>query len=103
MRAGGLQLSEGMRLIGAAVDTQSLTSVSASHDLEGSILAVLHPLGDGDKDGNLLQSNVAGFVCVVQVDIEQDSMMLLSPCPGALPSNVLLVGSLKWDDARTKR
>lgn len=104
MRAGGLQLSEGMRLIGAVTETASfqLTPVSATQELEGSILAILHSNesdthGATTKDANLLLSNVAGFVCVVQMDVEQDTMIVLSPCPGALPSNIMLVGSLKWD------
>lgn len=114
MRAGGLQLSEGMRLIGAVSESASfqLTPVSPTQELEGSMLAVLHSLdadaadatkaGKGQQSQQQLQlSNVAGFVCVVQMDVEQDTMIVLSPCPGALPSNVLLVGSLKWD--QTKR
>ena len=86
--------------------------MSPTQELEGSMLAVLHSIdadaadatkaGKGQQSQQQLQlSNVAGFVCVVQMDVEQDTMIVLSPCPGALPSNVLLVGSLKWD--QTKR
>lgn len=109
MRAGGLQLSEGMRLIGAVSESASfqLTSVSPTPDLEGSILAIMHEAGsgvwgdasvtEGGGSASLQLSNVAGFVCVVQIDVEQDTMIVLAPCPGQLPSNVVLVGSLKWD------
>jgi hypothetical protein len=49
-----------------------------------------------DINQNLLNSNIAGFISIVQIDIENDVMTLLCPCPGALPSNYLLVGSIKW-------
>jgi hypothetical protein len=112
VRAGGLQLSEGMRLIGesSTQDSLTLTRVSASGDMLNSILAVLHvpeeieqiqdnvPI-NGNFDSRLLfQSNVAGFLCVVAVDVDvHDTLTVLSPCPGQLPSKYLLVGSgLKW-------
>ena len=46
---------------------------------------------------SLLKSSVAGYVCVVNLEIEEDKMTLLSPSPGPLPSNFLLSGSVKWD------
>jgi polyribonucleotide 5'-hydroxyl-kinase len=87
-----------------------------SAELVNSILAVLHPpeedlegdhrsganasgtaaAGPGDELTRLLNTNVAGFVTVVQLSLEEDSMTVLSPCPGALPSKYLLLGSLKW-------
>ncbi|CAM9553971.1 unnamed protein product, partial [Choristocarpus tenellus] len=44
----------------------------------------------------LLQSNTAGFLYVTEVDVEQRRLAVLSPCPGALPSRFLLVGTVKW-------
>jgi polyribonucleotide 5'-hydroxyl-kinase len=110
LRAGGLQLSEGMRLIGETTSSNSLqlTRVAASTDLVNTLLGVLHVPEDlerledsvpinGNCDPRLLASNVAGFLCVVQVDLDHDSLTVLSPCPGQLPSKYLLVGSgLKW-------
>lgn len=51
-----------------------------------------------DKDGlqSLLGANVAGFLSIVQLDPDSDRLTVLSPSPGALPSNYLLVGSIKW-------
>jgi polyribonucleotide 5'-hydroxyl-kinase len=101
-----------MRLIGEStpVDSLQLIKVKFSHDMINCILAVIHPPEDDIDDSGskifqnpsqhlsmkLLQSNVAGFLWVVQIDMEQDTIVVLSPCPGALPSNYLLVGSLKW-------
>lgn len=115
LRAGGVQVSEGMRLVGesAEVDNCSLTRITPSADLAGSIVAVLQPEADtGDGAGasgggttagsketispQLVTANVAGFLSIVSVDLEQDTMTVLAPCVGALPSKYLLVGNLKW-------
>ena len=129
-RAGGLQLSEGMRLIGESTTSQDntlLLKITPSNDLINSIVAILHPTDDDDDVGtqsSTLQhqqkitgsgtgtsatggsatgsgstmhiSNVAGFLCIVQVDIDNDTLVVLSPCPGTLPSRHLLVAGLKW-------
>lgn len=100
-----------MRLIGetqSAAESVKLTRVQVSNDLVHCILAVLH-IGE-EEDATifstadaaveipqqLLGSNIAGFLWVVQLDVERDIMTVLAPCPGALPSKYLLVGSLKW-------
>ena len=111
-RAGGVQLSEGMRLIGetsSAHDNTQLVRIPPTPDLVNSIVAVLHPPEDGSDDGvksqaaaggpsssGLNLSIAAGFVSIVSVDVESDTLTVLSPCPGMLPSKHLLVGSLKW-------
>lgn len=114
MRAGGVEVSDGMKLIGETSNQSEgvkLTRVQVSNDLVHCILAVLH-MGD-EEDGSipppilsennnsdvpqhLLSSNIAGFLWVVQLDIERDIMTVLAPCPGAFPSKYLLVGSMKW-------
>lgn len=128
LRAGGIRLSEGMRVVGDSShqDSWKLAKISLTPDLAYSVVAVLHPLesssehavdgtaGASDRSGGsgssgsgqiatagdvtqeLMTCNVAGFVSIVQVDTENDSMTLLCPCPGSLPSNVLLVGAIKW-------
>ena len=126
-RAGGLQLSEGMRLIGESTTSQDntlLLKITPSNELSNSIVAILHPTDD-DVDvtqssslqhqhkitgsgtgtsatgatgsGSTMHiSNVAGFLCIVQVDLDNDTLVVLSPCPGTLPSRHLLVAGLKW-------
>ena len=44
-------------------------------------------------------SNVAGLVYVTHVDVERKQLQLLAPCPGPLPANVLLQGTLNWMEA----
>lgn len=112
-RAGGLQLSDALRLIGettTAQDNTQLVRINATVDLVNSIVAVIHPPDEGlDENSSSVPSgnggggfssqgpcNTAGFLCIVQLDPETDTLTVLSPCPGTLPSRQLLVGSLKW-------
>jgi len=37
-----------------------------------------------------------GFIYVTEVDTAKHKMTVLSPCPGRLPNQYLLVGSFKW-------
>lgn len=99
-----------MRIVGDSShqDASKLTKFAPTGDLVNSIVAVLHsplldPLAAGNSDGNKaadmqswLTSNVAGFLSIVQLDTDSDRMTVLSPSPGSLPSNYLLVGSIKW-------
>lgn len=110
LRVGGVQLTEGMKIIdqrSAHQESCKLVRVDPTTELVYSVVAVLHESAvNEDKDGNvtlvgdvpqhLLRSNVAGFVSIVQIAPEKDRMTILSPCPGALPSSYLLVGSVKW-------
>ena len=65
-----------------------------------SLLAVLHV--ESAKCDDLLAANAAGFVWVSVVDIEKMKITLLTPSPLAMPSLILLQGSIKWsqDHAR---
>lgn len=115
LRVGGIQLSEGMKVFGQSShqDAFKLAKIVPSQELAYSVVAVLHPLDwdngnresgkaapvdskTGEVSQSLLGCNVAGFVSIVQVDVERGVMTLLCPCPGALPSSYLLVGSIKW-------
>jgi hypothetical protein len=124
LRIGGIQLSEGMKVIektsSSHQDSCKLMKIVPTSDLAFSIVGVLHHLdtyqynpsggsssGGGGNASNyyikngeisqeLLESNISGFISIVQMDLENDRMTILSPCPGALPSTLLLVGSIKW-------
>ena len=110
LRVGGIQLTEGMKVFGQSShqDAFKLSKITPTQELAYSVVAVLHNIeSDGGNAGalkssggevpqSLLGCNVAGFVSIVQVDVERGVMTLLCPCPGALPSSYLLVGSIKW-------
>ena len=75
-----------------STDPMRIAPVVPSTSLLHSVLAVSH----GKTQGDLLNSNVAGFIYVTEVDMIQKKFTYLAPCPGELPSTVLLVGNLKW-------
>ena len=45
----------------------------------------------------LLKATVIGYVCIINIEVEEDQMTLLSPSAGPLPFKYLLVGSVKFD------
>ena len=110
LRVGGIPLTDGMKVFGQSShqDAFKLAKIVPTQELTFNVVAVLHNQDwetgntpeSGGKAGevpqSLLECNVAGFVSIVSVDVERGVMTLLFPCPGALPSNNLLVGSIKW-------
>ncbi|KAI7897765.1 Pre-mRNA cleavage complex II protein Clp1-domain-containing protein [Cokeromyces recurvatus] len=63
-----------------------------------SILAILN-LNDDQDENKILESNVAGFIYVSDVDEQKRKITILSPSPGRLPKKHLLMGSFKWMEA----
>lgn len=45
------------------------------------------------------ESNIAGFVCVSEVNIERQVMSILSPQPYPLPRNILLWSDISYLDS----
>ncbi|GJQ80829.1 cbc [Trypoxylus dichotomus] len=50
-------------------------------------------------DDEIINSHVAGFVCVTNVDTERQMITLLSPQPKPLPNNVLILSELQFMDS----
>ena len=80
-----------------------LLPVPPSKDLEHAVVAVLQGQGQGqggegggDEEHVHSSTNIAGFLYVVKVEPELNTVTVLSPCPGALPSSHFLVGSIRW-------
>ncbi|GFG35312.1 hypothetical protein Cfor_10314 [Coptotermes formosanus] len=48
---------------------------------------------------DVIQTNVAGFVCVTNVDMEQQSITILSPQPRPLPKTLLLLSDVQFMDS----
>mmetsp|Transcript_7276 Transcript_7276/g.11621 ORF Transcript_7276/g.11621 Transcript_7276/m.11621 type:complete len:421 (-) Transcript_7276:66-1328(-) len=87
---------ESIRPIGMEANDEEEKKVSQvkvlDPTLQNCILAVVHAEGEDDA----LTSNVAGFVHVAEVDSEAGEITFTTPCPGDLPSKVLVHGNLKW-------
>lgn len=104
---GGLQMHDGIRVHGSSVASDPLQFIAmpkTRDSLLHSLVAVLHKTDSPtavvsedapDSDKNTV-SVVAGFLYIVSVDAEKDSAVVLAPCPGALPSKNIVVGSIKW-------
>lgn len=109
IRAGGLQLSEGMRLIGESGGPSDSAcqpiKVNATQELHRCLLGVLSlsesEVAEADRSDKLpqklLKATVIGYVCIINIEVEEDQMTLLSPSAGPLPCKYLLVGSVKFD------
>ena len=106
-QVGRVQLAEGMKFIGDASGSRTaLVRLPPNTDLLHKVLAVLHPPAETAEPNKetaadelpqgLLESNAAGFVYVIEISAEKDSITVLMPCPGDLPSKYLLSGGIKW-------
>ena len=102
LSGGGVRLSESMRPLGqeaagaAGGASSGLQPVPPSSELEHAVLAVLQAEQGGGADAQRSPGNVAGFVYVVKLEQDLNTVTVLSPCPGELPSLDLVVGSVKW-------
>ncbi len=70
-----------------------------------SVLAVSRAMPPSDRVWSpeqeteaLMNSPVAGFIYVCEVDEERRKLTVLSPSPGKLPFIYLIMGNLKWID-----
>ncbi|CAN7996966.1 unnamed protein product [Ixodes hexagonus] len=51
------------------------------------------------SDEDILQTNVAGFICVTEVDVDRQTLTVLSPQPRPLPKAVLLLSEIQFMDS----
>ena len=75
----------------AVADPLRITKVTSCSELLHCLLAVSH----ADSPEQLLSVNVAGFLYVTDVDIKQNQITYLQPCPGSLPGKYLMMGSFQ--------
>ncbi|KAG0252138.1 Cleavage polyadenylation factor subunit clp1 [Actinomortierella ambigua] len=83
------------------VSETHVVQVDASGDLLlHSVLAVSNANQtklETDKDEReVLESSLAGFVYVSEVNEARKRMTVLAPCPGRIPKRIWWMGSLKW-------
>lgn len=95
-RFGGPQAPRSALPIGAepSADPTRVALVAVTSDLVHAVLAVSY----AKEPDLLLSSNVAGFIYITDIDMERKKISYIAPCPGELPSRLLLAGSLTWVD-----
>ncbi|CAH2055097.1 unnamed protein product [Thlaspi arvense] len=92
---GGPQAPRSALPIGSDPVSNPLKVTPVNFDDRGllhSVLAVSH----AEEPDQIVSSNVSGFVCVTEVDVQRKKITYLAPSPGALPSKFLVAGSLSW-------
>ena len=75
----------------AVADPLRIAPVTSCSELLRCLLAVSH----AQAPEQLLSSNVAGFLYVTDVDVKQNTITFLAPCPGPLPGKYLMTGSFQ--------
>jgi len=74
------------------VDPMKPREITPSSDLLHSILGVSH----AEEGDHLIETNLAGFLYVTELNLEKRTMTALAPCPGSLPGKFVLLGNLKY-------
>ncbi|KAF8399416.1 hypothetical protein HHK36_015281 [Tetracentron sinense] len=91
---GGPQAPRSALPIGAepVADPTRLVPVNINRDLLHLVLAVSF----AKEPDQIISSNIAGFICITDIDIPRKKITYLAPTVGELPSRFLIVGSLTW-------
>jgi polyribonucleotide 5'-hydroxyl-kinase len=84
-----------------AVQISKVDLDSEADALQHALLAVCHPVAvanwqESGRARDLVCKGVAGFCAVERIHSDTDSLHLLSPCAGSLPSKTLLLGDITW-------
>jgi len=53
-----------------------------------------------EESEDVVRTNIAGYVCVTDVDIDKGRMTVLSPQPGPLPKTLLLLSDIQFMDSQ---
>lgn len=90
----------------AAVVPDSVLPIGAQSTLDPlkpslvtSLSETLHKIlgvSQASKQEEILTSPVFGYVHVVKIDSERNTLTVLAPSPGRIPSSFLLAGDTKW-------
>ncbi|XP_006647074.3 protein CLP1 homolog [Oryza brachyantha] len=96
-KIGSHQAPKSALPIGAepVADPTRLIAVNISTDMVHTVLAVSY----AKEPDEIISSNVAGFIHVTDVDIQRKKLTYIAPCPGDLPSKLLIASSLTWYEA----
>lgn len=86
------------------LDELTMQRVAPSNALLYSVLGISSAsfeAAEGDEAAALriATTPILGLLYVSEVDVAREKIIVLSTCPGALPSRTLLVGGVKWLEA----
>lgn len=102
-RLSAIALSASLLPVAATQSTDSIQvqQVELSESLQHALLAVCHPMAvaayqQSGRARDLYEAGVAGFCAVERVIMDTETVHLLCPCAGSLPSQTLLVGDITW-------
>ncbi|XP_018413339.1 PREDICTED: polyribonucleotide 5'-hydroxyl-kinase Clp1 [Nanorana parkeri] len=76
-----------------------LVPVTPGRDMAHHLLSVV-PLEGGLPDESIEEKNAAGFIVISGVDIERQTLTVLSPAPRPLPKCVLLIMDIRFMDLK---
>uniref|UniRef100_A0A7S2G541 Uncharacterized protein n=2 Tax=Octactis speculum TaxID=3111310 RepID=A0A7S2G541_9STRA len=83
----------------STIDPCALERIEPTTALLHTLMAVYHaPEEDSEEDELkfVQEGTIAGFVVVQEISVDRQSMTVLAPCPGRLPSVHLVSGGVKW-------
>ena len=102
-KLSAIALSASLLPVGAgqSTDVIQVQKVDLSESLQHALVAVCHPhaVAAYQRSGrarDLYEAGVAGFCAVERVVMDTDTVHLLCPCAGNLPSQTLLLGEITW-------
>lgn len=83
---------------GEETRTKLVAVTPSSNALLHKILAVSFATDENSEE--VIRTNVAGYVCVTDVDMEKGRITVLSPQAGPLPKTLLIVSDILFMDAQ---
>jgi polyribonucleotide 5'-hydroxyl-kinase len=107
-KVASISLSASLLPVAAAQSTDAIQLVpihdlkdAGGEGLQHAVVAVAHPsavskYSQTQRARDLVTAGVAGFCVIERVNVDTDTLQLLSPCAGALPSTTLLLGDVTW-------
>ncbi|KAG5332416.1 CLP1 kinase, partial [Acromyrmex heyeri] len=93
MKLYKIEASNSSLMLSNRKDNLKLKAVTPGLNLLYHLLSV--SFVDSPKD-DVLQTNVAGFVCVINVNVDRKTFTILSPQPRPLPNTILLLSNIEF-------
>ncbi|XP_071749397.1 protein CLP1 homolog isoform X2 [Lepeophtheirus salmonis] len=98
-RVGGPRLPNSCLPLGAIPEPNYKTKLIpvplAPKDLLNHILSVSFSTHEDDA----ILSNIAGLICITNVNVDENKLTILSPQPKPLPNTILLLSDIKYIDS----